>query len=124
MKSLISIVCLLLASAANADSIGVLGCGTDKGISVEISRLPGARTLDAQVVENGGATDVDFSNFQVRKVLAKRGVMGAPMIFSGKNFELNLIVDAAPVDGQIRSHLTAKTANGRDLSEDLLCTLY
>lgn len=123
MRTLIAITALLLSPLAHADSIGILGCGMNVGIGIEISILPGNQMLDAQIVENANSA-ARLSSFRVQQVPRTPGRLGEPLVFKGKNFELSLAVTARRVHGQVPARLTALSVDGRRLRQDLLCTIY
>ena len=98
----------------------------DYGISVQINQTIGPigsiikENMQAVVSESTFAGPRDFGTFAVTQQL--NGAIGAPRVYTGKDFNLEIDVDTAPVNTRIRAHMTAD-AQGRRLSEDMLCTL-
>lgn len=100
----------------------------DYGVEVQVKQTQGPilvgganqPSLNAVVVESLISGPREFGTFEVTQKQSAN--VGAPRVYVGKDFELQIDVDTLPVNGRIRAHLNADAQNRR-LSEDMLCTL-
>jgi hypothetical protein len=98
---------------------------SDYGVEVSVQQYSGPTGLGqitADVSEETFAGPRQFGSFVVTKKAVPPKMLGAPLTYVGKDFELTLCTDCAPQPQGITGHLTAE-ANGRKIVEALYCKL-
>lgn len=131
--SILSVLgCFALAQEASATSIThVLRCRdsrpiVDAGYNVRIDALqgppvegqPSRLSLQAILSVNSFVGPRESQTYIVTR--EQGSALGAPVIFKGKDFNLEVKVDGTPIEGGIFSHLTAEYYGYR-VSQDMIC---
>lgn len=118
----------LLSTAAFAETVTEVRCRDTSmlpsGFSLSITKDTETEALTASFSNRDNIGPfVNLGSIPVTRKYYSPEIMGAPITYVGKDFELNIIWDATPMSsGAYRSHVDA-TIQDRRFDEAMLCTL-
>jgi len=128
-KILVGLACgALLSTAAFADTVTEVRCrdtsGLPSGFSLTITKDTETQALTASFLNRDNIGPfINLGSIPVYRKYYSPEIMGAPITYLGKDFELNIIWDAAPMpSGAYHSHVDA-TIQDRRFDEAMLCNL-